>query len=273
MKITVLVENTTNDVCLGCEHGLSLYIETDKHRILFDSGDSDLFEKNAQQLHLDLSSVDMFILSHGHHDHGGGLYRFLEINHSAKIYAHQKAFEPHYSKRGEAYVNIGVPFPPNLGNRLIMNSSEMKIDDELMLFSKISGRKYYPTSNNNLYRNENNHFVHDDFRHEQNLIITAHHTNVLVAGCAHHGMLNIIHQATHIIQQPIGIVIGGLHLYSRSTGISESEETVKDIGNELLNTNTILLTCHCTGETAYALLKPIMHDHIGQIKTGSVIMI
>ena len=73
MKITALLENKTNREDMLTEHGLSLYIETEKHKILFDMGQSDLFAKNAAALGIDLSSVDIAVLSHGHYDHGGGV--------------------------------------------------------------------------------------------------------------------------------------------------------------------------------------------------------
>ena len=76
MKISVLAENTACDNLFDCEHGLSLYIDTGKNKILFDMGQSNLFEKNAEKLGIDLSEVDIAILSHGHYDHGGGLKRF-----------------------------------------------------------------------------------------------------------------------------------------------------------------------------------------------------
>ncbi|MBU1142096.1 MAG: MBL fold metallo-hydrolase [Firmicutes bacterium] len=273
MKITVLVENSTENPMLGSEHGLSLYIETLNHRILFDAGDSNLFEKNANMLGIDLSLVDIFILSHGHHDHGGGLNRFIEINQYAKIYVNQYAFQSHYSKRNQEFVDISVPFPNNVENRLILNPGELVIDDELMLFSRVEGEKYYPSSNKNLYTNEEHCYVNDDFKHEQNLIIKTNEKYVLVAGCAHHGMLNIIHQASHIVRQPINVAIGGLHLYSRSTGISESEETVKNIGKEIIETGVQLFTCHCTGDLAYKILEPIMKTNIKYIRTGFIINI
>lgn len=270
MKITVLVENTSIDPKFESEHGLSLFIETKKHKILFDAGDSDLFEKNAKKLGIDLSLVDIFILSHGHHDHGGGLNRFIEINQTAKIYAHQKAFEPHFSKRGNQFVNIGISFPKQVSNRLILNQEQIIIDDELILFSKINESKFYPKSNRNLYMDEDNRCAQDDFSHEQNLIIKENDCRVLVAGCAHHGMINIIHEATHVLDHKIDVAIGGLHMFSRSTGVSEAIETIEKIAYELLETGVTLLTCHCTGELAYNILSPIMKDHIKYIRTGYI---
>ncbi|MCI8845747.1 MAG: MBL fold metallo-hydrolase [Lachnospiraceae bacterium] len=82
MKITALLENKTNREDMLTEHGLSLYIETEKHKILFDMGQSDLFAKNAAALGINLSSVDIAVLSHGHYDHGGGkIYRVGRFPH------------------------------------------------------------------------------------------------------------------------------------------------------------------------------------------------
>ena len=100
MKIVTLMENTScrEDVCF--EHGLSLYIETDTHKILFDAGQSAAFADNAEKLGVDLRKVDFAVLSHGHYDHSGGLGRFLEINGTASVYVSRYAFEPHYSANG-----------------------------------------------------------------------------------------------------------------------------------------------------------------------------
>jgi len=103
MKITALVENTSCDPDLGAEHGLSLYIETRRQKILFDMGQTDLFVSNAERLGINLSEVDLAVLSHGHYDHGGGLRRFLEINKRATVYLSRYAFEAHYN--GTRYRN------------------------------------------------------------------------------------------------------------------------------------------------------------------------
>ena len=84
MKITALVENTSVPG-LPVEHGLSLYIETTRHTILFDSGQGTLFAENAERLGKDLAKVDLMVLSHGHYDHGGGLKTFLELNDHAPL--------------------------------------------------------------------------------------------------------------------------------------------------------------------------------------------
>ena len=100
MKIVTLMENTACREDLCCEHGLSLYIETENHRILFDAGQSAAFADNAEKLGVALETVDFAVLSHGHYDHGGGLGKFLECNKGAPVYVSSHAFEPHYSRNG-----------------------------------------------------------------------------------------------------------------------------------------------------------------------------
>ena len=94
MKIYCLVENTKFCDHFECEHGLSFLIDTGYHKILFDMGQSDAYIRNAEKLGLDLSEVDIAIISHGHYDHGGGLKAFLEINKTAPVYVSKYAFEP-----------------------------------------------------------------------------------------------------------------------------------------------------------------------------------
>ena len=104
MKITALVENESCCELKG-KHGLSLYIETEQHKILFDLGPDQTLFQNAEKRNIDLTKVDTVIISHGHLDHGGALGRFLAINHTATVYIQEKAFLPHTVKV------LGIKFP------------------------------------------------------------------------------------------------------------------------------------------------------------------
>ena len=91
-KITTLVENAVYGRSLQAEHGLSLLIESEGYKILFDTGQSDLFIRNAALLDIDIAEVDFLILSHGHSDHTGGLRHFLAINKKASVICKQEVF-------------------------------------------------------------------------------------------------------------------------------------------------------------------------------------
>ena len=82
MRITTLVENTCpeDEAPLSPEFGLSLHVEVNGSRVLFDMGSSDVFLRNAEALGIDIAGVDAAVVSHQHFDHGGGLAAFFEVN-------------------------------------------------------------------------------------------------------------------------------------------------------------------------------------------------
>jgi len=111
MKITTLIENRRNksDSKLAAEWGLSLHIDFNDHRILFDSGFSGSIVKNAEYLAVDLASVDTAVLSHHHFDHGNGFRRFFEINQTAKVHLGEAPLGECFGGRGpllRKYVSI-----------------------------------------------------------------------------------------------------------------------------------------------------------------------
>ena len=140
MKITTLIENTTISPSLTAEHGLSLFVEAAGHTFLFDAGQSGAFADNAGRLHIDLRRAEFAVLSHGHYDHGGGMTRFLECNHTAKIYVNQNAFGGHYNVAGRY---IGLPDELRSSSRLILTGDEHAIAPGLTL--RDGSREYYYT--------------------------------------------------------------------------------------------------------------------------------
>lgn len=119
MKIVTLLENTACREGLRAAHGLSLYIETPRHKLLFDMGPNEDFLANAGALGVDLTAVDLAVLSHGHYDHGRGLAAFCRCNDHAPVYIHSDAFGAFYAldEGGEPrYIGLapgagGIPGP------------------------------------------------------------------------------------------------------------------------------------------------------------------
>ncbi|TVM02612.1 MAG: MBL fold hydrolase [Candidatus Brocadia sp. WS118] len=274
MIVKVLSENTTSSEKLGSEHGLSLYIETEAHTILFDTGASCLFAENAEKMGVDLTRVDLAVISHGHYDHGGGLKTFLGINNRAKIYLHQKAFEPHYANRPggiKAYIGLDESLLSN--ERFVFCGDRFVIDHELELFSGVDSKRLVPSGNTDLFVKDGDAFVQDDFAHEQNLIISENGKTLLVAGCAHNGIINIIDQFNAEKGCLPDYVIGGFHLYNHGIKQNEAPNVVDEIGNILLETHSQYYTCHCTGIESYNRLKTVMGENIDYISTGEQLTI
>jgi len=274
MKVTVLSENTSVSEDLGHEHGLSLLLETNSHKLLFDTGASALFAENAAKMGIDLISVDIAVISHGHYDHGGGLRTFLEINRKAPVFFREGAFEPHYSNRpGGIKVNIGLDRTLLPNDRFKFCGYSCRIDEELEVFSGVEQMRFVPSGNRDLFAKDGDEYIPDDFSHEQNLIVHEGEKSILIAGCAHNGIVNILD--TYAARKGFwpDYVISGFHLCNPATKQDEDPDLVDRIGEVLKKTGSRFYTCHCTGLPSYNRLKTILGDQIEYIGTGKQIEI
>lgn len=254
---------------------MSLHIKTDKQNILFDTGASSLFLKNAEKLGIDIKSVDKVIVSHGHYDHGGGLASFLEVNKRAKIFINKDAFGKFYSVKDTKERYIGLDASLLSSERFVFTGDAEKLDDELEIFSGVTQKILSPSCNSSLYMREEGEegLVQDDFRHEQNLIIRDNDNCLLLCGCAHNGIVNILERYVNRFKSIPTHVVGGFHLSSSSLMRSEKPETVFEIGRYLLDSSAEFYTGHCTGDEAFNILKRTMGQMLNKISTGSRIEI
>ncbi|MEZ4357824.1 MAG: MBL fold metallo-hydrolase [Eubacteriales bacterium] len=273
MIVKVLAENTAYLKDYEAEHGLSLYIETGKLKILFDVGKSDVFLRNAKKLGVDISNVDLVVISHGHIDHGGGLKYFLKENTKALIYIHPKAFGSYYSKYLDGLKFIGLDEGLECNDRIIFTTERFFIDKGVEVFSNVPGKEQLSKCNKALMKEEEGKIVEDTFEHEQNMIVTEAGKMFVFAGCAHNGIVNILNHSIDLKKRAPDYVFGGFHLYSNSAKKSEDPDFVRRIGEMLKNTNIKYYTCHCTGVDPYNQLKDIMGDKIEYLATGRVIKI
>lgn len=272
MRIVTLMENTPGrEKCLF-EHGLSIYVETDKHKLLVDTGASGKFLKNADILGIDLQKVDTLILSHGHYDHSGGILPFAEINDKADIYIQRSAMGAYYHKdeQEERYIGIDPKINGLSGLRLIDGNHRM--DEELFLFNGVTERRLWPSGNLVLKEKKGDEFVQDKFMHEQYLVIEAEGKKVLISGCAHNGILNILDKFYEIYRTWPDVVISGFHLKKKSGYAEEDIENIRQIAEELKKLPTKFYTGHCTGEEPYEIMKGIMEKQLTYVHSGDIVM-
>ena len=273
MLIKTLVENTSISKDFGSEHGLSLYIETKKHKILFDVGASELFLQNAKKLDVNIADVDFLVISHGHYDHGGGLKTFLKENTKAEVFMNRLAFEKYYAIRPSNKIDyIGLDENLKHYKQIVPTSDRFFINNGIQVFSNIILREPLPKSNSGLLKEHKGQRIDDNFAHEQNLVIEEDGKTLLITGCAHNGIINILEHFHMLKGRMPDYVIGGFHLSSRSGG-NEDSDTIDRIGKHLMGTKAKFYTCHCTGIEAYKRLKSVMGNSIDYLSAGSEIII
>lgn len=244
MRITVLLENTTERGDMLTEHGLSLYIEGESKNILFDAGQSDAFARNASRLGIDLAKADLAILSHGHYDHGGGLRAFMDINSSAPVYIDRRAFGSFFNAKGK-YIGLDASLAKS--DRLIYTDGDMRIEGvgELCRLKKqIGGATGLPDICLGLSEMRDGRLCRDEFLHEQYLLIEEDQKRVLFSGCSHRGIIDIAEQF-----RP-DVLVGGFHLSKLEDG-----ELLGDIVKRLELLGTRFYTCHCTGRAQYLEMR------------------
>lgn len=245
MRITALLENTTIRDDLTAEHGLSLYVETGAHKLLFDMGQTDAFARNADVLGVDLSVVDIAVLSHGHYDHGGGLKTFLERNQAAPVYLSRFAFEPHFHG-AERYIGID---PALEGNpRLRFNEEELAIAPGLTLCHCSQKESAFPLDSGGLQMRQEGALLPEDFRHEQYLLAEENGKRILFSGCSHRGIRNIVRWFSP------DVLIGGFHFSKFPL-----DDTLAQYADDLNSFPTAYYTCHCTGTAQFDFMQRRMN--------------
>ena len=276
MRIINLVENELGNS--GCEaaHGLSFYVETENHKLLFDSNPSDVVIRNAQKLGVDLPAVDTVILSHGHYDHSGGILPFVELNPRAKIYMQYNAGGEYYAFDGEeqGFRYIGIDKKILSLPQVQLLKGDIKIDDELQVFT-VDQRAYpLPSTNKRLRELCNGQYIQDEFHHEQNLLLTADGKKILFCGCAHNGILNVM----ETLERKFGsaslpdLVIGGFHLMKRTEFSEADTSEITEIANRLRAYKAHFATCHCTGLPVFNQMKEIMGDQLSYVHSGDTLL-
>lgn len=248
MKLTVLIENTAPDALLR-EHGLSVYINYNNAPVLLDGGSSGKFMENAKSLGVDITSVKLAVLSHGHYDHGDGLAAFLAQNKQAAVYFRPAALEEHWSDNGgeRHYIGLSDEVKDLLARRGRQADGLTRLMPGVWL-------------------------VPDSVAHEQSLVLEGEDGLVVLNSCCHAGAGYIVRGVKEAFPgKRVRALIGGLHLMGKNTHcLGVAPGIVKNLGKwlfEELGVGT-LYTGHCTGDPAFDLLKEAYPERVVRLTTG-----
>ena len=262
MKITVLSENTSCREDCGAEHGLSLLVQTGGVTVLFDTGQSGLFARNARTLGVELEEVTHAVVSHGHYDHGGGVAAFLELNSHAPVWLSQYAFEPHYNG-AEKYIGLDGALAHSGRVRPLSAPVELCRGVSLMPWGDRPTR--FPVDSFGLGVMEGSTVVPDDFRHEIYMLVEENGRRILLSGCSHRGVVNIVSRFMP------DVLVGGFHFMKLDPAADGGR--LREQASLLCEGATQYYTCHCTGGEQYEFLRPLMGERLHRLSAGMSVVI
>lgn len=273
LKITTLIENMPgNNEKLLYEHGLSLFIEFDGKKMLFDTGKTGDYIENAKLLNIPLEKTDTLIISHGHYDHGGGVQKSLDMLKKGIImYVGQEFFELKYKDMEDgSYKFNGIDFSENdlirskIKLRKVTDDIEF-ISGNIVLFKNFSRSNVFEKQNPKFMVKKNNTMQIDDFTDEIILGLITKKGLVVVAGCSHIGIVNILTSISKRINIPIYAVLGGTHLVEAdAVRISKTIEAFRN-----MNIKYVAVS-HCTGETGIKIIKQELREGFILNNTGNI---
>jgi 7,8-dihydropterin-6-yl-methyl-4-(beta-D-ribofuranosyl)aminobenzene 5'-phosphate synthase len=253
-KITILCENLVGKRIGSGEHGFSAFIETDQGNYLFDTGNGHSVVSNSLILNKDLKSIRKIFLSHGHDDHTGGLPEVLKLKGKVDVHAHPHVFLDRIAvlKEGNRETKrfIGIHYKKryleSLGANFVFNTDFWEVKKGLFLTGEVPRKTAFEKPDPRLFAEVDEKTTQDIFLDDQSLILDTEKGLILILGCAHSGMINIVqHVIAKTGREKFYAILGGTHLdFLTPEQLEESIRSLKKMTIEKIGVS------HCTGMRA-----------------------
>ncbi|MDQ7838897.1 MAG: MBL fold metallo-hydrolase [Thermodesulfobacteriota bacterium] len=261
-RITILVDNQAAPGLMS-EHGLSLWIEAEDKSILFDTGQGSALAANASVLGVDLSEIDILVLSHGHYDHTGGIPQVLKVNEKIEAYCHPGVVQPRYAIRDGTPKPIQMPRESIVAinklpaQRLHWVSQPLLLSERIGITGPIPRQTSYEDTGGPFFLDPEGRRVDpidDDFA----LWIQTEDGLVICVGCCHAGLVNTLNHVRCLNKgSRVRAVIGGFHLLTASSQrIDQTLAALRSLEPDMV------ISCHCTGEHAVAALRDALRERV-----------
>jgi 7,8-dihydropterin-6-yl-methyl-4-(beta-D-ribofuranosyl)aminobenzene 5'-phosphate synthase len=253
-----------------------VYVEFEDKPYLLDTGASHLFAKNAGVMGVELSKVDMGVLSHAHFDHSDGMAKFFALNKTAPFYLRKGAGENCYHAHKligrftyHEYIGIHKGFLKRFADRIRFAEGDMQIAPNVYLvphktpgLSAIGERAHLSVKENGKYR-------YDSFDHEQSLVFDTPRGLFVMNSCSHGGADNIVKEIEATFPgKKIYALLGGFHLFRYKDDVVRAfAERLRELDVQKIYTG------HCTGDRAFEILREVLGDRAEQMYTGMTVEI
>ncbi|MCX8094709.1 MAG: MBL fold metallo-hydrolase [Caldisericia bacterium] len=263
IKISILCNDKAKEKFYS-EHGFSALIEKDGYKLIFDTGTTDVFLKNILKFNKNINEINDIVISHGHYDHMGGLRELSKLDKNFSIWSKEGVFIPKFSEDKFAGIEKDK-IKQNLNFRFIKEDL-FEIMPHIYIFGPSPISNNFESIDKNFKIKSEKGLEKDYFTEEINLAID-NKDLILITGCAHRGIVNIVNHAVNIFNKKVNIILGGFHLYNAS-----KEKLIKIVN--YLNNFEInkLIPCHCTGDKSIKIFKELFKGEVMECLAGDFLI-